>query len=102
MNIFIQETMLDATNGGFFNESPVYKTRFTTTAEVYKFCLKEYGRCVSKVYIDDPNGKPMHIGWVFQKRAKYEACDETYIQETWVSLHEAEPIKSIEYKYWKL
>jgi ferredoxin-thioredoxin reductase catalytic subunit len=51
---------------------------------VYKTALREYGRCISKIYIDDKDGGSKHIGWVFQKRQKYEDCNETYLQETWI------------------
>ena len=57
-----------------------------TIAEVYKAAQKEFGRCVSKMYIDtdDPN-KPKHVGWVFEKKQKYEDTKEFYIQETWIT-----------------
>jgi len=63
-----------------------------TTSDVYKAAMREYGRCSSKVYIDN-NGKTKSIGWVFQKRVKYEDCKETYLQETWIV-----PLKSHEVK----
>lgn len=55
-----------------------------TWQEVYKTALKEYGRCISKIYVDCKDGITKHIGWVFQKRAKYEDNNNTYLQETWV------------------
>ena len=61
--------------------------------------MKEYGRCISKVYIDAADGGAKAIGWVFQKRMKYTDCNETYLQETWVTLHEDQPTKTTEYHY---
>ena len=46
----------------------------------------DYGRCISKVYVDAADGPPTPVGWVFVKRAKYQDCDETYLHETWVTL----------------
>jgi hypothetical protein len=45
---------------------------------------KEYGRCISKVYVDTPDGKAKPVGWVFVKRQRYTDANEFYIQETWV------------------
>lgn len=51
---------------------------------LFRRLSKEFGRCVSKVYVGD--GKP--VGWVFEKRVEYDRSTETYIRETWVSLIE--------------
>jgi hypothetical protein len=60
-----------------------------TMGELFRFCQKEYGRCVSKVYRDIATGDGTYDtkteGWVFLKRANYERGRGTYLQETWVS-----------------
>ena len=56
-----------------------------SVGQVYKAALREYGRCVSKMYIDKPDGKARHIGWVFHKRQKYDDCNKTFLLETWIS-----------------
>lgn len=56
-----------------------------TPSEVYKSAQKEYGRCVSKMYIDTKDGKTKHIGWVFEKKYLYEDTQKPYIQETWIT-----------------
>ena len=52
---------------------------------LFRRLSREFGRCTSKVYVGE--GTP--IGWVFEKK---ESCDddtrETYIMETWVTLHD--------------
>lgn len=53
---------------------------------IYRWCLREYGRCTGKVYIDTVEHGTVHVGWVFQKREKYEDCNETFLHETWISL----------------
>ena len=58
--------------------------------EIYREMQREYGRCVSKMYKDLANNEQGHayvqIGWVFEKRVKYDDSKETFLQETWVSL----------------
>jgi len=56
--------------------------------QVFRFGQREYGRCTSKVYIDDRKGESHQIGWVFEKRQRYEDSDGTYTLETWLTLVE--------------
>ena len=60
---------------------------------LYRSLQKEFGRCISKVYVDTKEQQVMHVGWVFQKRKLFR--DEygadprdkgSYLAETWVSL----------------
>jgi len=64
-----------------------------TPSDVYRAAIKEYGRCISKMYIDDKNNEAQHIGWVFEKKCYYEDTKEPYIQRTWIV-----PLLSIETK----
>ena len=53
--------------------------------KLFRVLQKEYGKCVSKVYVDTPDGTPDAIGWVFQKRKAFDDCPrESYVQEVWV------------------
>ena len=94
-NLFVQEEYVNATKGYRIGDSTPQESRFETPSEVYKFSLKEFGRCMGKVYI----GEGKHIGWIFQKRVKYEDCNEYYLQETWITIHKGKPVKTIEYDY---
>lgn len=54
-----------------------------TPGEVFRELRSEYGRCISKVYVDtDEGAKP--IGWVFEKRNTYDRSEDTYLQHAWV------------------
>jgi hypothetical protein len=86
MSLFVQEVGVNVTEGYRFAESPVYETGFDTPGEVYRASLREHGRCTGKVYVDK-DGKALPVGWVFLRRAQYDDCKETYLQETWVTLH---------------
>lgn len=96
MALLIQETWVNRTMGHGIGESGKYEPFTENVTTLYKSLLKEYGRCQSKVYIDrtptdykSNKGKVKAIGWVFQKRVKYEDSKDTYLQETWVTLYSA-------------
>ena len=65
--------------------------------DLYHFGLKEYGKCISKIYIDDKQGNPSHIGYMFVKKMKYEDCNEYFLCETWLSLEHY--IETVEREY---
>lgn len=94
--LYVEVAHVNATKGWRLNESEPEETDLTTAGEVYRFATREYGRCQSKVYVDGPNGKAKHVGWCFVKRQKYEDCDETFLMETWVTLHDGPARKRME------
>lgn len=58
-------------------------------ADVYRHFLEYEGRCIGKVWIDhDRQPEPVHVGWIFQKRERYEDTGEPFLAETWVTLRE--------------
>lgn len=93
-NLHISETWVNATKGHGVGQSGIYETFTDDLGELYRRLRGEYGRCISRIYIDCrvypghelSDTKP--IGWVFQKRRQYEDCDETYLAETWVEVIE--------------
>lgn len=91
MNLFVEETWVDATRNIRGGSSGVQESFTNDLGELYRRLQSEYGRCTGKVYIDDENGKPKPVGWVFQKRARYDDVAETYVQETWVTVHKEPP-----------
>lgn len=98
MNIIAEFNYVNKTKGYRIGDDSPQETRFETTGELFKFCQKEFGRCVSKQYIGDGQ----QIGWVFEKNVRYTDCNEYYLQETWVSIHEALPERTIKYHFAKL
>ena len=76
-------------------DSDLYEPYTDNIGDLFLSLQREYGRCVSKVYIGD--GDP--IGWVFQKRTKYTDCDKTYLAETWVTLHTDKPTVKTTHHY---
>ena len=96
--LYVQENWINATKGYSCGQSEVYQTWCETKGELFKAMQKEYGKCVSKMYIGDNT----HIGWVFEKLEHYTDTNEPYIMQTWVSVHNSPPKKTIEYDYMEL
>jgi hypothetical protein len=97
--LLINETWVNATAVGIVGESGVYETAYTKKGELFRELQKLYGRCVSKLYIERPNGKSRAIGWVFEKRQQYEDCPDTYMAECWVEIHKRLPKTSVKMYY---
>ncbi len=86
--MLIKETWINKTENHSCGNSDLFEPYTENIKELFQSLQKEYGRCVSKMYID-PNSQ--QIGWVFEKRIKYEDCNEYFIQETWIELHKSQP-----------
>ena len=85
MNLRIRETFVNATKGHRFSETGAYETFTSDRGELYRHLQREYGRCVSRMYVDTDRGaKP--VGWVFQGRQQYDDTRETYLREVWVEV----------------
>ncbi len=53
--------------------------------ELYRYGLKEYGKCTGKVYQENYS-ITKHVGYVFTQKRKYEDTNETYLAETWLTI----------------
>ncbi len=98
-NLYIEENWIDRTRNCGLGDSDIYESFTDNRGELYRAMQREYGRCVGKVRIDRTDGTTQEIGWVFRQRARYEDTREFYLRETWVTVHEAPPTKTIEYHY---
>jgi hypothetical protein len=62
-----------------------------TPGEIFRIARAEYGKCISKVYLDvsmgDGTFDTKTCGWVFQKKVQYSDCNKFYTQETWITVH---------------
>jgi hypothetical protein len=100
--LWISEAFVDLSREIRFGETGPYESFTDDPGELFKSCLREYGRCTGKVYIDTREGKTMAIGWVFLGRDTYQDCDKTYPREVWVTLHEGPPTRTTQYHYHEL
>jgi hypothetical protein len=85
-NIYIQETWIDQKNKSIIGETDIYETFTDSKGKLFKALQNEYGRCVSKIFIDDLDGKTKQVGWVFEKKQKYDDVNEFFILETWITI----------------
>jgi len=88
-NLLVSETYLNATEGWGLGESGVYESFTDNKGTLFRAMQREYGRCISSVYVDGPDGKVMKIGWVFQKNDTYQDTGKEYLREVWVTVHDA-------------
>lgn len=100
--IWIKEVFINRTLNARFGDSGVIESHCDTPGEVYKACRAEYGRCVSKVYIDTKDGGTKSIGWVFLKRMKYEDArsnkpEDYYLREVWVVMYQGPAVTRTEH-----
>ena len=80
-------------------DSGMFKPFTKDRGKLFRAMQREHGRCVGHVYVDGDNGDALKVGWVFQKRVKFDDCNETYLQETWVTLHESKPTVKTTHHY---
>jgi hypothetical protein len=97
-NLWAQEECINVDKGYRYGDTDVYETFTADKGTLYRAMQREYGLCISRVYVDTEKGA-QPIGWVFVKRVQYDDCNETFLCETWVTLHKAPPVKTIEYRY---
>lgn len=98
LNLWVQESWVNATAGHRIGDSDVYESFTDDKGELYRAFVREHGRCQGRVYIDK-DGKAQAIGWIFVKRRQYDDCNESYLAETWVTVHNSLPVKTITYDY---
>ncbi len=91
--MLIRETFVNKSKGYQFGESEPYEPYTDNVGRLFRDMQREYGRCVSSMYIEPRDGSkaPTRCGWVFEKTMRYEDArsgdrDATYIREVWVEL----------------
>jgi hypothetical protein len=93
-NIKVYETLIDITENVGVGESGIYETKFTDSKELLKSLKETHGDLLCEIKIGCANClkenkgdiRSVPCGWVFQRAATYEDCDESYTEEVWVVL----------------
>jgi hypothetical protein len=98
MALLVQESWVDTTRNVCLGDSEVYESWCETTGELFRAARAEHGRCTGKVYVGGGD-KVQAIGWVFVKRQKYEGTPDTFLLETWVTVHKRHPVTTISHEY---
>ena len=85
--IRVKQFWENATEGYMIGDSGgFYETWCESIGELFSAMQREYGRCISKVYVDNEEGNPEALGWVFEQKEQYTDTKEDYIQHTWVEV----------------
>lgn len=94
MKLMTSESYVNQTKGYRFGDSgsePIEQYA-ETVGELFRDLQQEFGRCVGKMYRDQPDGGVIQVGWVFEKRMTYEDArrpyseDDFYTREVWVEV----------------
>jgi len=101
MKLLIKEVSVNKDEDYCIGDSGVYETYFEKIIDLFRMCMKKYGRCTGYIYIDK-GGKRRRIGWLFEKTDYYEDTKEPYKKETWVTVHEKMPKTTVEYFHHEL
>jgi hypothetical protein len=76
-------------------ETEWYESFTDDRGELFRSCREEYGGCTGKIHVDIAMGDGTYdtrdVGWVFEKRMKYEDCDETYLRQVWCEISPVPP-----------
>jgi hypothetical protein len=102
----MREDFTNETKGHFISDDTLWYEPFTDNRKrLFRSCQRDYGRCVSSIYVDTPTG-PKACGWYFERREEYTDARRfnsygyqltqqefrerwTYIRGVWVHLTEA-------------
>lgn len=102
--MYISETFVNETKGYRFGETGPFEAWTDDKGKLFRSLRQEYGRCTGRVYVDT-DGKTKPVGWVFEKRMKYEDArgndreQDYYTRSVWVTLHTALPTRTTKYHY---
>ncbi len=66
--------------------TPLKDTIITNLKDLYKYGLKNYGKCTGKQFRINKYKESIHIGYTFEKKCVYEDTKETYVLATWLSI----------------
>lgn len=101
MTLYVRANYTNETDGHHIGEDPWCESFTDDRKRLFRFCQKEYGRCVSSVYVDAHDG-PRKVGWYFERREEYQDSrprynewgvkqePETYIRGVWITPHDTE------------
>lgn len=98
--VYIQESFVDQTRGVRLWEDGPYETWTDDIKQLFCQAQREYGRCISKVYVDGSTvGDVRAVGWVFEKKLQYENSQDLYTQEVWCVLFQTLDIVTRKRRY---
>lgn len=96
--MFVREEWTEVSERGniYLGDSAVYEAFTDDVGVLFTSLQKEYGRCTGKIYVDPDNKQ---VGWIFEKHKQYDDSNDTFLLQTWVTLHNGMPKRTITYDY---
>lgn len=90
--LWIKEDYVNRDKGHIYDVVDWYETRFDVDQrrDLFESCSKEFGRARA-MWVDKPGGGRHQVGWVFEKRVRYEDSSDTYLRETWIEVSIGDP-----------
>jgi len=93
--LLVRATYVNQTRNCRIAEDPGFvATGRTRRGELFRALRKEYGRCASLMYRDQPDGTSTVVGWVFVGRDAYQDSPDTYIREVWAEVATAAELEA--------
>ena len=99
--LMMQETFTNETKGHLIDQTDWYEPYTDSRKRLFRECQREYGRCVSAVYVETPTGLKA-VGWYFERKEQYEDTGrfgrpaEHYVRGVWVTLAVVEVVEEEE------
>jgi len=84
--MFASMVYMDAGRNVGLGEDPPHETFTDDVGKMFRFGLQEFGRCMSRVFVDLKGGEVRQVGWYFEKRVPYDDGRGTYRRGVWVTL----------------
>lgn len=91
--LWVTEKYVDRNKGHVYSVVDWYETRYDDSQrrDLFRSCAREFGRARA-MWVDKPGGGRHQVGWVFEKRVKYDdAPKTTYLREVWVEVSIGDP-----------
>jgi hypothetical protein len=85
-NLLVRYSYVNKTKGHRFGQDGPIESFTSDRGELYRSCLKEFGRCTSKIYVDVLGDPAREVGWVFERHEEYGDSGERYLREVWVEV----------------
>lgn len=82
-DLLVHVTRVNETRGDCFYDEREPVEADLGIGDIFRHARREYGRCTGRVYVDTANGVRA-IGWVFEKRERYEDDGNIFLAATWI------------------
>lgn len=90
---------VDASRDVRLGSDGIQATDCQTPGELFRRCRRTLGRCTGGVFVDRADGGVQRIGWIFERRERYDDSERTFVRQAWVIVHTAHPTRTVTVHY---